>query len=288
MILSTHKIILDTCNKYIKKTLIIIFLCLNLVKCTVNQNFDKLYSNQEYHKAYNLLKNKGNDNSLSYQERELKVLLHLAISDVTTFLPLLDDALLKSVPKTMTNWHSLSRSWIKFLSAETDIDYQNVLVTLPRIPFQEKKTEQLRLIIQTHSLSRLKRYQEALAYLNASKLTDSSSDLMYIQGIALQNLNQIEYAKKSFEHLINISSNKKLKSLSYFHLGNIFVQENKLEQAQQYYMQAWDLNPYQADLNFQLGKILQKKAYGDLHYRYYRASLRLNENLAEAWYYLNI
>ena len=288
MILSTHKIILDTCNKYIKKILIIIFLCLNLVKCTVNQNFDKLYSNQEYHKAYNLLKNKGNDNSLSYQERELKVLLHLAISDVTTFLPLLDDALLKSVPKTMTNWHSLSRSWIKFLSAETDIDYQNVLVTLPRIPFQEKKTEQLRLIIQTHSLSRLKRYQEALAYLNASKLTDSSSDLMYIQGIALQNLNQIEYAKKSFEHLINISSNKKLKSLSYFHLGNIFVQENKLEQAQQYYMQAWDLNPYQADLNFQLGKILQKKAYGDLHYRYYRASLRLNENLAEAWYYLNI
>ncbi len=288
MILSTHKIILDTCNKYIKKILIIIFLCLNLVTCTVNQNFDKLYSNQEYHKAYNLLKNKGNDNSLSYQERELKVLLHLAISDVTTFLPLLDDALLKSVPKTMTNWHSLSRSWIKFLSAETDIDYQNVLVTLPRIPFQEKKTEQLRLIIQTHSLSRLKRYQEALAYLNASKLTDSSSDLMYIQGIALQNLNQIEYAKKSFEHLINISSNKKLKSLSYFHLGNIFVQENKLEQAQQYYMQAWDLNPYQADLNFQLGKILQKKAYGDLHYRYYRASLRLNENLAEAWYYLNI
>ena len=288
MILSTHKIILDTCNKYIKKILIIIFLCLNLVTCTVNQNFDKLYSNQEYHKAYNLLKNKGNDNSLSYQERELKVLLHLAISDVTTFLPLLDDALLKSIPKTMTNWHSLSRSWIKFLSAETDIDYQNVLVTLPRIPFQEKKTEQLRLIIQTHSLSRLKRYQEALAYLNASKLTDSSSDLMYIQGIALQNLNQIEYAKKSFEHLINISSNKKLKSLSYFHLGNIFVQENKLEQAQQYYMQAWDLNPYQADLNFQLGKILQKKAYGDLHYRYYRASLRLNENLAEAWYYLNI
>ena len=288
MILSTHKIILDTCNKYIKKILIIIILCLNLVTCTVNQNFDKLYSNQEYHKAYNLLKNKGNDNSLSYQERELKVLLHLAISDVTTFLPLLDDALLKSIPKTMTNWHSLSRSWIKFLSAETDIDYQNVLVTLPRIPFQEKKTEQLRLIIQTHSLSRLKRYQEALAYLNASKLTDSSSDLMYIQGIALQNLNQIEYAKKSFEHLINISSNKKLKSLSYFHLGNIFVQENKLEQAQQYYMQAWDLNPYQADLNFQLGKILQKKAYGDLHYRYYRASLRLNENLAEAWYYLNI
>lgn len=288
MILSTNKIILDTCIKYIKKTLVITFLCLTIVGCSTNQNFDKLYFNQEYHKAYNLLKNKGNNNSLSYQERELKVLLHLAISDVTTYLPLLDDALLKNIPKTMTNWHSLSRSWIKFLSAETDIDYQNILVTLPRIPFQEKKTEQLRLIIQTHSLSRLKRYQEALAYLNANKITDSSSDLMYIKGIALQNLNQIELAKKAFKHLINISSNDKLKSLSYFYLGNILAQENNLEQAQQHYSQAWNLNPYQAELNFQLGKILQKKSYSDLHYRYYRASLRLNENLAEAWYYLNI
>ena len=288
MILSTNKTTLDTCIKYIKKIFIIIFLCLTIVGCSTNHNFDKLYINQEYHKAYNLLKNKGTDNSLSYQERELKVLLHLAISDVPTFLPLLDDALLKPIPKTMTNWHSLSRSWIKFLSAETEIDYQNILVTLPRIPFQEKKTEQLRLIIQTHSLSRLKRYQEALAYLNASKLTDSSSDLIYIKGIALQNLNQIESAKKSFEHLIDISTNKKLKSLSYFHLGNIFIDEDNLEQAQQYYVQAWNLNPFQAELNFQLGKILQKKSYDDLHYRYYRASLRLNENLAEAWYYLNI
>ena len=288
MILLTNKTPLVTCVKYIKKTFIIIFLFLTIVGCSTNQSFDKLYVNQEYHKAYNLLKNKGNDNSLSYQERELKVLLHLAISDIPAFLPLLDEALLKNIPKTMTNWHSLSRSWIKFLSAETDIDYQNILVTLPRVPFQEKRTEQLRLIIQTHSLSRLKRYQEALSYLNASKLTDNSSDLMYIKGIALKNLNQIEYAKKTFEHLINISANKKLKSLSYFHLGNILVQENNLEQAQQYYSQAWNLNPYQAELNFQLGKILQKKAYSDLHYRYYRASLRLNENLAEAWYYLNI
>ena len=288
MILLTNKTPLVTCVKYIKKIFIVIFLCLTIVGCSINQSFDKLYVNQEYHKAYNLLKNKGNDNSLSYQERELKVLLHLAISDIPTFLPLLDEALLKSIPKTMTNWHSLSRSWIKFLSAETDIDYQNILATLPRIPFQEKKTEQLRLIIQTHSLSRLKRYQEALAYLNASKLTDNSSDLMYIKGISLQNLNQIEYAKKAFEHLINISTNKKLKSLSYFHLGNIFIQENNLKQAQQYYIEAWNLNPYQAEVNFQLGKILQKKAYSDLHYRYYRASLRLNENLAEAWYYLNI
>jgi len=288
MILSINNTTLDTYIKCIKKIFFILFLCSITVKCGVNQNFDKLYSNQEYNKAYDFLKNKGNINSLSYQERELKVLLHLAISDITTFLPLLDDVLSKDIPKTMTNWYSLSRSWIRFLSAETDVDYQNILVTLPRIPFQENKTEQLRLIIQVHSLSRLKRYQEAFAYLNASKLTDSSSDLMYIKGIALQNLNQIDLAKKSFEHLISISVNNKLKSLSYFHLGNILVQENNLQQAQYYYSQAWNLNPYQAELNFQLGKILQKKAYNDLHYRYYRASLRLNENLAEAWYYLNI
>ncbi|MDK2817904.1 MAG: hypothetical protein KFW21_00450 [Spirochaetota bacterium] len=288
MNLTINNLTLTPYIKNIKQIMFIVFLFLTIVKCSNTQIFDKLYYNQEYDKAYEYLKNNNTFNSLSYQERELKVLLHLAISDVAIYLPLLDEALLKDIPQIMTNWNFLSRSWIRFLSAETDIDYQNILFILPRIPFQEKKIEQLRLIIQTHSLSRLKKYQEALAYLNASDLTDSSSDLIYIKGIALQNLNQFDQAKKTFKNVINISTNNKLKSLSYFHLGNILVKEKNLKQAEKYYMQAWNLNPYQAELNFQIGKILRTKSYSDLHYRYYRASLRLNENLAEAWYYLNL
>ena len=288
MNLAINNLTLTPYTKNIKQIILIVFLFLTVVKCSNNQVFDKLYYNQEYNKAYEYLKNNNTFNSLFYQERELKVLLHLAISDVAIYLPLLDEALLKDIPQTMTNWNFLSRSWIRFLSAKTDIDYQNILFILPRIPFQEKKIEQLRLIIQTHSLSRLKKYQEALAYLNSSDLTDSSSDLIYIKGIALQNLNQLDQAKKTFKNVINISSNNKLKSLSYFHLGNILVEEKNLKQAEKYYMQAWNLNPYQAELNFQIGKILRTKSYSDLHYRYYRASLRLNENLAEAWYYLNL
>ena len=98
----------------------------------------------------------------------------------------------------------------------------------------------------------------------------------------------LEESEKSLVSLIKISSNPTLKSFGYFYLGSIKEKEEKYDEAEDCYMKAWDLNPKNAELNFRLGKILQKKSYSDLHSRFYRASLRLNENMAESWYYLNM
>ncbi|MGL4677513.1 MAG: hypothetical protein ACRCWI_07600 [Brevinema sp.] len=265
-----------------------VFLTLFFVSCNTYNKFDALYYNQEYQQAYDYLKTQGTSTSLLYQEREVKVLLFLALQDTQKYLPLLDHVLTQNAPESLQVWHNLVRSWIRFISAKTTIDYQNVLSVIPKEPFPDYNAEQLRLTIQSHSLIRLEQYQEAVAYLNASKITKNSSDLLYLKGIALIKLKQSSKAIEAFRNTITITKITQLQSLAYFQLGNIAVQDKLWSKAEEYYLKAWQLNPQQAELNFELGKVLQKKSYRELHYRFYRASLRLNENLAEAWYYLNI
>ena len=81
MNLAINNLTLTPYTKNIKQIILIVFLFLTVVKCSNNQVFDKLYYNQEYNKAYEYLKNNNIFNSLSSQERELKGVLHLAISD---------------------------------------------------------------------------------------------------------------------------------------------------------------------------------------------------------------
>lgn len=259
-----------------------------VVSCNKYSAFDELYYTKQYNEAYKLLKNKPS-NSLSYQERELKVLLFLSIQETSTYLPLLDNALLKNHDlEELKAYHDLARGWIRFISAETREDYEAVFEQIPKMPFKERKIEHLRLLIQTHALVNLGQQQEAIAYLQASDLTKYSSDLIYIKALSHNELNQNESAKKEFSTLIKTTDNNELKAIAYFHLGNIANDEQQFNQAEKYYLKSWELDPYNAQLNFQIGKIFQKKSFNDLHYRFYRASLRLNENIAEAWYRLNI
>ncbi len=263
--------------------LILIFIS----SCNKFSEFDTLYYNQDFKPAYELLQ-KNTFNSPSYQERELKVLLFLTIQDTSTYLPILDNALLKQIYEENQPWHDLAKSWIRFISASTIADYQNIAYLIPRLPFKDNNAELHRLSIQTHSLVKLKQYQEALAYLTTSDLTKNSSDLLYIQGISLLELKYFDESDKIFSKLLTITSTPKLKALSYFHLGNIAMKNNDLKKAYDYYFKSWEINPHLAEVNFQIGKLLKQQKYSSLHYRFYRASLRLNEDLAEAWYYLNI
>lgn len=266
----------------------LIFFLIMLANCSNYYRFDQLYNKQDYENAYVVLKQKENINQDSYRERELKVVLHLATEGKIEYLPILDNILLKPIPNNMTNWYDLSKTWIRFISAQTPTDYKNILTIIPKESFKENSIEQLRLIIQSHSLLRLKRYQEILAYLKISPHAKNSSDLIYIKGMALYNLSNNTDALLKFQALVRTSANPILKSLGYFYIADILEKEGSIKKAESAYFNAWNLNPTHAELNFRIGRILQKKAYTDLHARFYRASLRLNENMAEAWYYLNM
>lgn len=268
------------------KKISIIF-TLIFISCGVNSQFDKYYKQEKYEEAYKILRNNGNPNKLSYKERELKSIINLVICGKNDYLPILDSILLKPSPKTMYSWYDFSKAWLRFISATSAQDYVNILAILPQEPFYEPKIEQLRLILQTHSLLQLKRYQELLTNLNNSPHAKNNSDLLYIQGLAQYHLSN-KNAIKSFQQMIRVSTNDQLKSLGYFYIAKILEQNGDNQEAEKQYLNAWNLSPNNAELNFEIGKSLQKNKYDDLHYRFYRAALRINENLAEAWYHLNI
>jgi len=270
------------------KILIIFFLFVSLNKCSVNYRFDKYYKQKNYKAAYQVLRNNGNPNKLSYKERELKSILHLIITGQNQYLSVLDSILLKPAPKTMYSWYDFSKAWLRYISATSTQDYLNILLILPKTSFKERKIEHLRLIIQSHSLLQLKRYQEIISNLYNSSYTKNNSDILYIQGLAYFSLKDYNQAIKSFRRILRVSTNDQLKSLTYYYIATILENKGDLNEAETYYFNAWNLYPNNAKLNYNIGTLLQKKKYDDLHYRFYRASLRLNEDLAEAWYRLNI
>ncbi len=263
--------------------IILLFLLFTACSSTY-RHFDALYGAREYREAYALLRQKPND-STAYLERELKVLLLLAMEDTQTYLPLLDQILMRRAAPELQDLHNVSRAWIRFISAGSDSDYSNIIAVIPRLPQDDQVIEQIRLIIQAHSLVNLEQYGQTAAYLKVSPLTAGSSDLLYLKGYSHMKLGQNEDAAKDFLALTEITQNPELESLAYYYLG--MLSENP-DDAVKYMFEAWRLNPYQAEINFELGKMLENGQYQDLHYRFFRASLRLNEDLAESWYRLNI
>ena len=77
----------------------------------------------------------------------------------------------------------------------------------------------------------------------------------YGLGASLYKLNDLENAKKAFTAVQN-SKNKKISSMANYSLGNIYRDENKLEESLSFYRKAIQLNPddEEAKINFELLK----------------------------------
>ena len=77
----------------------------------------------------------------------------------------------------------------------------------------------------------------------------------YGLGASFYKLKDMENAKKAFTDVQN-SKSKKISSMAYFSLGNIYKDENKLEESLAFYRKAIQLNPNdkEAKINFELLK----------------------------------
>lgn len=272
----------------IKIKYIILLLFLGFSTCSSYTEIDKLYTQGEFEQAYNLLKNK-NINTRKYKEYELKLVMQIVMSGNKDFLPLLDALLLQSPPEQMHVWQDLARAWIRFISAQNNEDFRAVLEILPDFVFKDQSFERIRLAMQTHALTKLGRYQEVIFNLEGKKnIMQKNSELLYLQGNAYQHMADDQKALNSFNEASKLSQNAMLKALANFKMAEIYERNNDRIQAQKNYLVSWELQPYNAELNFRLGKLLSQQEYEGLHQRFYRAALRLDENNAEAWYYLNL
>ncbi|MGL4562168.1 MAG: tetratricopeptide repeat protein [Brevinema sp.] len=269
------------------------FLCISLfllfVSCTTNMKFDQLFLKQEYKQAYELLRKRNSTkNSPQYKSRELKAVLALVINGHTEYLSILEALLSTPQEYQMNNWVMFARAWIRFISATKTEEFANVLEILPSQKFEDPHIELLRLSIQSHSLLKLEQYQILLMHLKESKLSQKSSDLLYLQAVSYLKIKDTKQSEKNFKKVLEMTENERLKSLSYFYLGEIQQQLNNDEKAFEYYLLSWELEPYNSETNFRIGTLLQKKSTDSLHTRFFKSALRLNENIAAAWLALNL
>ncbi|MGL4394787.1 MAG: tetratricopeptide repeat protein [Brevinema sp.] len=271
-----------------KNNIFSILLIFFLSSCTSGMKFERLFSQQEYVKAYEVLRKNPKPNSAKYQSQELKGVIALVVNGHNEYIPVLEAILPKSYPEKNQQWVSFGRAWMRFMSAEKEEEFAGVLDILPAKKFSDPSIELLRLSIQSHALLKLDRYQEMLMHLDDSPLTPNSSDLLYLKGLAQLKLDNLFQAERLFKKSISVTKNEKLQALGYFYLGEISERKNNEEKAFEYYTISWELEPYNAETNFRIGTLLQKRSTESLHTRFYKTALRLNDNLANAWFSLNI
>lgn len=271
------------------RSILIFISTFSILSCTANSHFDQLYAKQKYEEAYNILRTKHlNHNSDSYKNREFKVVTALVVTGQENYFPVFDTLLLKPIPNKMIHWHNFAKAWIRFISAETDKDFVNVLEILPTKSLEDPNMELVRLSIQSHSLIKLERYQEMLLNLSQSKLANQKSELVYLQALSYFKLKNYKKSQEFFNKLLSITENNRLKSLAYFYLGEIQLDQNDQKKALAFYLKSWDCEPYNAETNFKIGMILKKTESSAISIRFLKSALRLNENLASAWFELNM
>ena len=256
-----------------------------MASCTTYYKAEQLYKKGQFDEAYAVLRQKPLDGP-KYRALELKVLLGQAFGGNTNYLHLLEEYLLLPAPKGEEDIYRFTSAWLIFLRAQTPEDFKSILSILPTTPFKDSVLEYARLAVQNQSLVKLQRYQEAVGNLDGK--TGRRSDLVYLLASAYKGLKKNSEALLLYKETIKISSDPVLQGLSYFYIGEILEQEGNIDEAKSAFLTSWGFVADNAILNFKIGQLLAQEGYETLPQRFYRATLRLDENHAEAWYYLNL
>ncbi|MGL5722159.1 MAG: hypothetical protein ACRCY4_07165 [Brevinema sp.] len=258
---------------------------LTLTSCTTYQKANRLYHRGQFDQAYEVLRQQPLDGA-KYRGLEIKVLLGQAFAGNTNYLHLLEEYLLLPAPKGSEDVYRFTSAWLIFLRAQTPEDFKSILSVLPPAAIKDPMIEYARLAVQNQSLLKLQRYQEAV--LNLDGKTARRPDLVYLLASAYKGLKKNEQSLLLYKETIKLSEDPVLLGLSYFYMGEIFEQEGNPDEARNAYLTSWGFVADNAILNFKIGQLLGQAGYETLPQRFYRATLRLDENHAEAWYYLNL
>lgn len=258
---------------------------LALGSCTSYHKIESLYQKSRFSEAYALLQQQNPD-SANYKAYQFKLAFLLVLEGDKNTLPLLDALLKAPPPQGAAEAHSLASAWGIYTAAKNNNDFKQILEIIPSRPLKDPFLEKVRLAMQSQSLLNLQRYKELVNNLEGK--TGRNSELLYMLAGAYKGLGENDKALGLYEDVLRISESSVLKGLACFHSGDIYEQQQDTASAQKFYLQSWDYAAGNASLNFKLGRILSKGSYEALPQRFYRAALRLDENHAEAWYYLNM
>ncbi len=275
-----------------KKSLILIFFAAGFFfnSCSPFYKFDELYDQGKYLEAFSILKEIKTTNSLQYQKRAYRAIIRLSLQGDEDFIKKLGNTVTNFTAKDFLTYSNFSSTYLTFLNTPLS-DQKQFLIIISNfqndhyIP-DDFKPEAL----QLRGLSRFKigDYENAILDFHDSFRLAPFIDNYYFIGVCYSELEKYNEAFSFFNKVIEISDNPFLAGLSFYQKGEILYYQEKYESALNDYMQAIQYYPNSANFNFKIGKCLQKMGYNNLAPHFFRISLRIQNNFANAWYFLNI
>ncbi len=270
---------------------LILILLLSLISgCSPYFKFDELYDQGHYLEAYSLLGGIEKTNNIQYQKRVYRAVIKLALEGDQDFILRLQGIISNYTHPDLADYSNFSVSYLLFLNQEHNNPetYQSIISNFShaeKIPSEfYAQTRQLEGI----AYFKLGDFTKAINSFHESYKISPYIDNYYFIGLAYSELEEYEKAFSYFNKVVDFSDNDLLKGISYYQKGEILYYQEKYEAAMDEYLQSIYYYPNSANFNFKIGKCLQKMGYNNLAPQFFRISLKIQNNFANAWYFLNI
>jgi len=101
-------------------------------------------------------------------------------------------------------------------------------------------------------------------------------------------LEDYKNAKKFYELIFQNSTNNKYVSLAFYQLGELEYFNENFTNALNYYIIAINKFSKYANYTDQIGRCFMKLKYPKLSQKFFKTSLRIQKDDANAWFYLNL
>lgn len=271
------------------KKIILFFMIITIfASCSKYYQFDEYYSQGQYLKAYEVLDEIKNKESEEFYLREFQVVTRIALGGDSDFINKLEMMVTNTYPKKVDSYAHFAKTFLLFQEATEHECYETVISNLTKSSMVPDEFHGETLQISGIAKYKIGNYVEAIKDLEKSHNLTGHIDNHYFIGLCYDGLDMQKKAVASFDMVISSSKNELLLSQSFFQKGEIYYSMNQFDDALQQYIKAINNYSHSANFNFKLGKCLQRLGYKNLAPKFFKVSLRIDKNFADAWYQLNI
>jgi tetratricopeptide (TPR) repeat protein len=271
-----------------KKIIIFAFFVSVLFGCSKYYQFDDLYNNGEYIEAYQILQAIEEKDHSEYYKREFQVVTRLAVSGDPDFISRLSNIVEREYPEAVFPFLNFARTFLIFYSSDSQDDYMTVVSNFSEDGAFPDEFKGYAYQIKGISLYKTGFYEIAISELEKSYRINSYIDNLFFIAMSHFGMGENDEAVRYFDRIIRNSMDNLLTAQSHFQKGEILYADGKIEEAYSEYINAANNFCNSANYSFKVGKALQRLGYRNLSPRFFRISLRIDGDFADAWFHLNI
>ncbi len=179
-------------------------------------------------------------------------------------------------------------AYVDFLDAKDTPQYQSVVSNLQDLQKVPGEFVVYAYKLRGISCYKLGSYTEAINDLNSSYKIMPYMDDLYFIGKCYYGLQDYKTSYDYFNRVSSGTQNLFFRGLANFEMGEIDFYETNYSEALSKYVDSVNFYSKNAVCTYKIAKCLEKLKYNRLSPKFYKTSLRITNDYASAWFFLNI